>query len=81
MYGGRGPNSTFLDDIWVLSLPSFTWIKIYEGTAPRYAHTCHKVGSRTMITVGGAANTKYATGPCDWETAGVGVLDISDVTW
>ena len=79
--GGRGNNNYFLDDIWVLSLPSFTWTQIYQGSSPRYSYTCHVAGSRTMITVGGAANTNYSAAPCDWEYKGVGVLDMSDVTW
>ncbi|KAL9125788.1 MAG: hypothetical protein Q9217_005056 [Psora testacea] len=84
MYGGRGANGTenvFYDDIWVLSIPSFIWTKINQGSSPRYGHTCHRVGTRTMITVGGASNMRYDEQPCDWETKGVGVLDMSDVTW
>ena len=81
MYGGRGNSTVFYDDIWVLSLPSFTWTKIYQGTSPRYAHTCHIVGNRTMITVGGAADAHYDSTPCDWETKGVGVFDLSRLTW
>ena len=81
MYGGRGNNNHFLDDVWVLSLPSFTWTQIYQGTSPRYGHTCHVAGNRTLITVGGAANTNYSAAPCDWEYKGVGVFDMSDLTW
>ncbi|KAL6715932.1 hypothetical protein ACLMJK_006894 [Lecanora helva] len=81
VYGGRGPDDVFFDDVWVLSLPGFVWTKIYQGNSPRAGHTCHRVGSRTMITVGGTANTDYGSPPCDWETKGVGVFEISDVTW
>ncbi|KAL8694883.1 MAG: hypothetical protein Q9218_000547 [Villophora microphyllina] len=31
MYGGRGENNVFFDDIHVLSMPSFTWTKVYQG--------------------------------------------------
>lgn len=34
-----------------------------------------------MITVGGARNMNYTKLPCDWEYKGVGVLDMSEVTW
>ena len=81
MYGGRGNNNYFIDDVWVLSLPSFTWTQIYQGLSPRFSHTCHVVGNRTMITVGGAANSNYSAAPCDWEYKGVGVFDLSDATW
>ena len=84
MYGGRSSNGTedlYLDDVWVLSIPSFTWTILYNGTAPRFGHTCHRVGERTMITVGGASNMNYTELPCDWEYKGVGVLDMSEVIW
>jgi hypothetical protein len=31
LYGGAGiaPNTTGFDDVYVLSMPSFTWIQIY----------------------------------------------------
>jgi len=41
MYGGWDPtaignNTKYFDDMYVLSLPSFTWIKMFEGESPRY---------------------------------------------
>ena len=90
MYGGRdGANPpNYFDEIWVLSLPSFTWTKVYTGLSPRFAHTCHLVGNRTMLTVGGVeaasqmqALYSSAVPPCDWEVKGVGVYDISDLIW
>ena len=90
MYGGRDAADpiNYFDEVWVLSLPSFTWTLIYSGISPRYAHTCHQVGNRTMLTVGGVAaeSQKQAqntaiTPPCDWEVKGVGVYDMSDLIW
>lgn len=81
LYGGRGPGQQFFDDIHVLSLPSFTWTKLYEGNSPRFAHTCHRVGSRTMLTVGGSNSFKLQEGPCDPQRKGVNVFDMSSVTW
>jgi hypothetical protein len=81
LYAGRNPNSGALyDDVYVLSLPSFTWIKIYKGTSPRFAHTCHVVGKRQMITTGGNINNTL-NGVCDWHTAGVGVMDLTAGVW
>ncbi|KAL8735875.1 MAG: hypothetical protein Q9181_002653 [Wetmoreana brouardii] len=87
MYGGRD-SSHYFDDVWVLSLPSFTWIQVFAGTSPRFAHTCHLVGKRTLLTVGGVASLTQKWGhpdntlpPCDWETKGVGVLDLTSITW
>ncbi len=34
-----------------------------------------------MITVGGATNDDWHDPPCDWETKGVGVFDLSDLVW
>ena len=84
MYGGRaGDNDTnvFFDDIHVLSLPSFTWTVIDEASSPRYGHTCHRVANRQMITVGGASNYNYTKLPCDPQTKGVNVFDMSEPGW
>ena len=87
MYGGRDA-STLFDEVWILSLPSFTWTQVFSGQSPRFSHTCHLVGSRTMITVGGLKSVNQAQGladtdapACDWEIEGVGVFDISSLTW
>jgi hypothetical protein len=79
MYGGRDGVTNYYDETWVLSLPSFQWQMVHSGNSPRYSHTCHVVG-RQMITVGGSDTSKTRSG-CDWETKGIGVLDMSAVTW
>lgn len=76
LYGGRSTDELY-DDIYVLSIPSFTWTKIYEGSSPRYAHTCHLVANRQMLTVGGNSDVDQ----CDWEMKGVGVYDLSTLNW
>lgn len=81
MYGGRGANSAYFDDIHILSVPSFTWTRVYNGSAPRFSHTCHRVGSRTMLSVGGTRTYKYTEAPCDFESKGINVLDMSSITW
>jgi Tfp pilus assembly protein PilV len=78
MYGGKGANELY-DEIYVLSIPSFTWTKISEGKAPRYGHTCHLVANRQMLTVGGALSDDFST--CDWEYRGVAIYDMSTFTW
>ncbi|KAI0869708.1 hypothetical protein GGS24DRAFT_511673 [Hypoxylon argillaceum] len=81
LYGGWDPiKRVDFDDIWVLTIPSFTWIKVYEGKLPRWGHTCHVVGQRQMLTVGGTNSTSYPTN-CDWEWMGVAVLDLSTMAW
>jgi len=51
--------------------------QIYNGTAPRFGHTCHAVGNRQMITVGGLDNIN-ATDYCDWEYKSVAIYDLTE---
>ncbi|KAK9771907.1 putative Peptidase A1 domain-containing protein [Seiridium cardinale] len=70
MYGGWDPTQNqALDEIWV-----------YEGTLPRFGHTCHLVGGRQMITIGGTNLTNYPTN-CDWEWMSVAILDLTEMAW
>ncbi|KAF2706966.1 hypothetical protein K504DRAFT_505045 [Pleomassaria siparia CBS 279.74] len=80
IYGGvdlRINNSAGFDDVYALSIPSFTWTSVFSGYTPRWGHNCHLVGKRQMVTVGGNQNTAS----CDWERRGVAILDISTMTW
>lgn len=81
LYGGRNPKSGIIyDDVYALSLPSFTWIKLFTGQSPRWGHTCHLVPNSTqLLTLGGALDLNRST--CDWEYAGVAVLDSWTMTW
>jgi hypothetical protein len=83
IYGGRGSTNETFDDVWVLSLPSFTWTQIYgAGVSPRFGHTCHLMGNRTLLTVGGIVSigSPYI-GACDWEIKGVAVFDLTALVW
>ncbi|KAF2093704.1 hypothetical protein NA57DRAFT_61407 [Rhizodiscina lignyota] len=81
LYGGQNPlTNEIYDEAFVLSIPSFIWIKLFVGQSPRYAHTCHFLGNRQMLTVGGSLSTNL-TGTCDWEYRGVAILDMTDLTW
>lgn len=80
LYGGRGGASLF-DDIYVLSIPSFTWIKVFVGQDARWSVTCHFVAPKQMITVGGGGKSSDITKNCDWEQKSLAVLDLSTVEW
>lgn len=80
LYGGRDGTNTYYDEAWVLTVPSFQWKQVHSGTSPRYSMTCHVAGNRQMITTGGS-DTSNLTSGCDWHTRGVGVLDMSNITW
>lgn len=52
--GDLGPRSIPFDGAYVLSLPSFRWIKAeYEARSPRHALSCDSVGGAQILVVGG----------------------------
>ncbi|KAI0425552.1 hypothetical protein F5Y09DRAFT_346581 [Xylaria sp. FL1042] len=55
-YDGLHETENFNDDVWVLSLPSFTWTKLYSSSDPNHAragHQCLTPYPDQMVTVGG----------------------------
>ncbi|KAF2811935.1 uncharacterized protein BDZ99DRAFT_440976 [Mytilinidion resinicola] len=81
VYSGHNPlTAVMYDDLYVLSLPTFIWTQIYTGKAPRWGHTCHIVGNRQLLTVGGQIHTTAGKG-CDWEYKSVAVYDMTNLTW
>ncbi|KAF3041559.1 hypothetical protein E8E12_007679 [Didymella heteroderae] len=86
MYGGWDPTATgnntkYFDDMYVLSLPSFTWVKMFEGESPRYGHTCHLAAGRQLLTIGGSTQHGNTTDTCDWEAESIAVMDLPTMTW
>lgn len=58
IYGGYdGLNYTSLpfDDVWILSIPSFTWVKAYSGVRShgRRGHRCERIYPDQMLVIGG----------------------------
>ena len=80
LYGGKSAGSIF-DDIYVLSIPSFTWVKVFVGEDARWSVTCHFVAPRQMITIGGGGKSDNITTDCDWEQKSLAVLDLSTIEW
>lgn len=54
-FDGIHPKDAFSDDVWVLSLPSFTWTKVNEGTSlhGRSGHKCFMPYPDQMMVIGG----------------------------
>ncbi|KGO68398.1 Galactose oxidase/kelch, beta-propeller [Penicillium italicum] len=54
-YDGLNYNANPSDDVYILSLPSFKWVKAYNGTNThsRSGHRCIKVYPDQMLAVGG----------------------------
>jgi hypothetical protein len=81
MYGGQNvldplPRAQN-DDVWILSLPTFTWVQVWSmsgNPAGRSGHTCHAVGSQ-MVVVGGY----IGDGVCD--SPGIYVFDMTTLNW
>ena len=71
MYGGGTDGDTFVDDVWVLSVPAFRWIAINDtnnqerisdgSVAGRTGHTCTMWGDSQMIVLGGIYPRPAAT--------------------
>lgn len=82
IHGGQDPTMpgrpSFFDDVYVLSLPSFTWIKVYQGSRPRWGHTCHLAGGNQLLSVGGHNEDENT---CDSHTVGMGILDLARMVW
>lgn len=83
MFGGQnlipyGSQEQY-DDIWVLSIPSFSWIKVDtngQSVPPaRAGHTCN-IWDGQMVVVGGYVGQDLT---CD--SPGVYVFDLSSLEW
>ncbi|RYP51994.1 hypothetical protein DL768_002790 [Monosporascus sp. mg162] len=55
-YDGINSQGDFNDDVWVLSLPSFMWMKVASGEPAhgRAGHKCVKPYPDQMVVIGGA---------------------------
>jgi hypothetical protein len=82
--GGHGLEGPGFDDVYILSLPSFTWIKSYPldqngtGYYPSHSLSCDVVNQGSqMLTIGGAFPQDEST--CDVEEVwGVHNIDLGN---
>jgi hypothetical protein len=99
IYGGWtasfGKVAQRFDELFILSLPAFQWFKVpYSAQRPRLGHSCHIVGQRHMLSIGGAdplQDRSYDTtlhGPRralfatpDPFPQGLGLFDITRLNW
>ncbi|KIW18915.1 hypothetical protein PV08_03204 [Exophiala spinifera] len=83
MYGGQNlvpyGDQIQYDDMWILTVPSFTWIKVDTSDqatpGPRAGHTCN-VWNAQMVVVGGYVGQDQG---CD--SPGVYVFNTSSLSW
>ncbi|KAL8943249.1 MAG: hypothetical protein Q9211_001044 [Gyalolechia sp. 1 TL-2023] len=100
LYGGTngrlGPDAVPYDEIYILTLPAFHWLKVnYPPLSPRGGHSCNAVGGSQIASVGGFdANpdlyVNYLTEDVDRSvlntsadpfTQGLGIFDLTTLTW
>lgn len=87
MYGGESPanTSSAFSDMWVLSVPSFRWIRLGVDNSPaRKHHGCTAVGQKYMVTYGGVPSGWMKEGDddaCDQVNYGMRLFDLSNLGW
>ena len=95
IYGGwHLGNGRAYEDVYVLSIPAFRWIKIpdkgnQENRLPgksigRYQHTCQLYGDRQMVILGGLlkfGSEAQNNVTCEKSHAAVRVLDTTTFEW
>lgn len=81
-YDGLHVTANFSDAVWVLSLLSFTWTKVAEGTAShgRAGHKCFMPYPDQMVVIGGYAPLTGIVPTCV-EGGIVQVFNLSSATW
>lgn len=83
IYGGTNGTSTgtSLGDVWVLSVPSFTWTCAYDGdiTHSRDSHACVRPYPDRMFAVGGQNSANPSGLSCLDST--IDVFNLTDLTW
>ncbi|KAL8807437.1 MAG: hypothetical protein Q9223_004343 [Gallowayella weberi] len=91
VFGGWGATTTEGNDgnVYVLSIPSFTWIRVTLDADQRSRHQCHLMGNHHMLVVGGIKPYKSLLQPkglvgCDSDSKfrqGLGVFSLNSHTW
>ncbi|KAI4214598.1 MAG: hypothetical protein LQ351_003015 [Letrouitia transgressa] len=91
VYGGWGATNTQKNDgnVYVLSIPSFKWIRVTRDTDQRSRHQCHLMGNNHMVVVGGIQPNNDNIQPggpigCDIESKfaqGLGIFFLNDHSW
>ena len=75
-----------LDEVFVLSIPSFNWQKAdYTPSHPRVDHSCNVIGNRQMVVIGGQNpasdnGTALLETPDVWAN-GIGVFEMTKMEW
>ena len=90
VFGGWGNSFGGSDgNVYVLSIPSFQWIRVNEDSNRRSRHSCNLLGKHTMIVVGGVQPFGEQVLPsdttgCDTSpmfAQGLGIFSLNNHSW
>ena len=83
-FDGLNPASpdAYNDDVWVLSVPSFTWMKVKSGNIShgRAGHRCVKPYPDQMIVIGGYTAMAGSSWKC-LEDGIIQIFNLSSAEW
>ncbi|KAI1491529.1 hypothetical protein F5X96DRAFT_630829 [Biscogniauxia mediterranea] len=81
-YNGIDSSSAFNDDVWILSLPSFMWMKVSSGRTghARAGHQCVMPYPDQMVTIGGYTSLQGGTFSC-LEGGILQVFNLTEGRW
>ena len=77
-------SQALLNGVYVLSLPGFIWTKVDSTAASRTGHTCHVIGNRQMLSIGGldpSMPINASRNSLDTWQHGLGIFDMVDLKW
>ncbi|KAL0933343.1 kelch repeat protein [Colletotrichum truncatum] len=82
-YSGIDAKTGFSDDVWVLSLPSFQWTRVYQGESlhARAGHQCVMPYPDQMMVIGGFAETSGGGKPPCVDKAILRMFNVSSAQW
>lgn len=79
-YDGLDRSKPFSDEMWVLSLPSFTWVKLASSNEEgRAGHKCVMPYPDQMMVIGGYQSTQGISIPCLPEV--IRIFNLSTGKW
>ena len=87
LYGGMGfgANETGFDDVYILTMPSFRWIRWWEssdGGKPHHSLSCNVVGGGQMLIIGGTFPLNdECDSPVTWGTHNLDLGKVSGKMW
>lgn len=76
VWGGMiGPDGTVSDNVWVLLVPQFVWVEVYNGPYGRFGATCQVTHEWFMMFSGGVQQFGSNMGVLDLTTVSNGYWD------